>query len=84
MSDIADEIQPGDLASMIRAELAQAQALDQAAREHRRQAGRLLALAREQAPTGSGWFRDAGIADAASARLLIQLAAGGLPYEFER
>jgi len=72
-----------DLAERIRAELAQAQALDQAAREHRRQAGRLLALAREQ-ETGSGWYMAAGISDESSARLLIQLAAGGVPYEFER
>lgn len=72
-----------DLAQRIREELAQAAALDSAAREHRREAGRLLALAREQ-ENGSGWYLAAGIGDESSARLLIQLAAGGVPYEFER
>ncbi len=73
-----------DLASMIRAELAQAAALDQAAREHRRQAGRLLALAREEMPNGNGWFRSAGITDDRTASLLIELGCGGLPHGFER
>lgn len=73
-----------DIAEQIRAELAQAAALDEAARQHRRQAGRLLAQAREQAPSGSGWHRSAGVEDGETARLLIEMAAGGVPAGWHR
>lgn len=73
-----------DIAERIREQLAMAQALDSAAREHRREAGRLLAMAREQAPTGSAWHRSAGVDDGETARLLIEMAAGGVPAGWYR
>lgn len=73
-----------ELAEQIREELTMAAALDQAAREHRKHAGRLLALAREQEPQGSGWHRAAGVEDQRTADLLIEMGAGAVPAGWHR
>ncbi|MHB8744592.1 MAG: hypothetical protein ACYC9L_15930 [Sulfuricaulis sp.] len=70
------EPHPVDIEQRIREELAQAAALDDAAREHRKAAGRLLAQARGEHPTGATWF--AGL-DMRSAELLIELGCAAKP-----
>lgn len=70
-----------DLVERVQRELATAADLEEKAREHRRQAGRLLAAARAQHPDAVGWeewIRSAGL-DRRSVDLLMQLHAGGLP-----
>lgn len=69
-------IPDADLAQHIRAELAMAAALDAAAREHRCQAGRLLAGLRTVNPVS--WCRCVDL-DQRSAELLLELGAGAKP-----
>lgn len=56
--------------------LEQARACDEQATALRRRAGFLLAEARAAAPTGAGWYREAGL-DERTASLLLEMAAGG-------
>lgn len=72
-----------DTAQQITEALTQAAALDDAAREHRKTAGRLLAQARGEHPTGAQWYTSAGL-DMRSAELLIELGVGAKPAGYPR
>lgn len=75
-----------DIKNLIREALAQAAALDDAARNHRRKAGRLLAEARSQHPDHHSWIlwiRDAQL-DVRGADLLVELHAGAKPHGHAR
>lgn len=62
----------------IRRLLAGAHDLDRLARDCRREAGKLLAEARSERPTGSAWHQAVGL-DQRSAELLIEMHAGSRP-----
>ena len=65
-------------AQQITEALAMAAALDEAAREYRKAAGRMLAEVRSTDPMGNGWYASVGL-DQSSAELLVELGIGAIP-----